>query len=156
VVRTLLCFLAVVSTLLLLLSLPSGSIDVSDLWRFLGFASLPLFLVLGFYLLRRTQSARKRTASRLAISSLLLPAGLLFLLLCVAEVGCTKRAAPSYSPDGKHVAILRFALQGALGDDYANQFRCFQARTLQWHQHLNLSCRELAVAGSPLAFRSSA
>src|SRR5450432_1531724 len=44
---------------------------------------------------------------------------ILVLFLLMVEAGCTKSAPPIYSPDGRHVAILHYVLQGSLGDDYA-------------------------------------
>jgi hypothetical protein len=120
--KALILFLAIASTLLLLLLLPTGSIDISDLWRFLGFASVPFLLVLGFWLFRHSKTSWVRLSGNVALSVLLLPTGLFFLLLCVMESGCTKRVAPIYSPDGKHLVLLQFVLQGALGDDYGDVY----------------------------------
>lgn len=43
----------------------------------------------------------------------------LALLVSVASVGCSRYALPIYSPDGRYLAVRTYALQGALGDDYA-------------------------------------
>src|SRR5262245_17604930 len=41
----------------------------------------------------------------------------MFVLL--ASVGCSRRSPVIYSSDQRHVAIVTYLLQGALGDDYA-------------------------------------
>lgn len=120
--KALALFIALTSTLLLLLSLPTGSIDISDLWKFLGFASVPFLLVLGFWFFRHRHPSWVRLSGNVALSVLLLPTGLFFLLLCLVELGCTKRVPPIYSPDRKHLVLLQFGLQGALGDDYGDVY----------------------------------
>ena len=44
---------------------------------------------------------------------------LLVFGLLVVQASCTRRPPPLYSPDQRHLAIISYALQGALGDDYA-------------------------------------
>jgi len=112
-------FLAAGSTLFLLLSWPTGAIDISELWWFLAWVFILLLPVLGIRLSRYLKNAWMRISGTIAASVLMIPASLLFLLLCVAQVGCTKRMTLP-SPSGKHIALLEFALQGALGADYAN------------------------------------
>lgn len=43
----------------------------------------------------------------------------LVLILTIVLVSCTRHAPPIYSPDGRHVAVLGYAMQGALGENYA-------------------------------------
>ena len=43
----------------------------------------------------------------------------LVLVVSVASVGCSRYAAPIYSPDRRHLVVRTYALEGALGDDYA-------------------------------------
>ena len=45
---------------------------------------------------------------------------LLLMLLMLVQVACSKNAPLLHSPDGKHIVITSYALQGALGSDYAN------------------------------------
>jgi hypothetical protein len=44
----------------------------------------------------------------------------LVTLLLIFQTACAKYPAPIESPDGRHVAIVSYALAGALGADYAN------------------------------------
>lgn len=112
-------FLAVGSTLFLLLSWPTEAIDISELWWFLAWVLLLCLPVLGVRLSRSFKNAWMRRSGTFVSSVLLVPASLLFLLLCVAQVGCTKRVSLP-SPSGKHRALLEFGAQGALGADFAN------------------------------------
>ncbi len=111
-------FFAIVSALLLLLSLPTGSIDITDLWRFLTFALLPFLPLLSLIFSGGIRLRWARISVKAIGSLLLIPTGLFFLGMCVFESAGVRHAPPLYSPDGKHVALLWFALQGALGDDY--------------------------------------
>ncbi len=45
---------------------------------------------------------------------------LALVLVISGEYSCTARAPVAHSPDGKHVAILTWSLQGALGMDLAS------------------------------------
>jgi hypothetical protein len=60
-----------------------------------------------------------RLSLKMLSSVLLLASGAVVFLVTLTSVGCSKSADPLYSPDRRHVAVLRYALQGALGDDYA-------------------------------------
>ena len=106
------------SLTLLVLSFPTKSVDISDLWLFLGIALIPYLMLLGFRFSSHIKVVWIRWSVKTLASVLLFPAGALFLLMCLAQSACTRRASPIYSPDGKHIALLRFAMQGALGDDY--------------------------------------
>lgn len=70
--------------------------------------------------LANSRPARARVLFKIVNSLLLVPAGLRLLLMCFSEVACVKRAPPSVSPDGKHIAYLRVVLGGALSDDYGS------------------------------------
>jgi hypothetical protein len=65
----------------------------------------------------------RRRFTRLFVKTL--AAGLLitvvvaFLFLLLIDIMFGKHAPPIYSPDGRYVAVVTYALQGALGDDYA-------------------------------------
>ena len=115
-------FLFLASALLLLLSLPTGSIDISDLWRFLGFSLLPSLPLVALWACRSIQTTWLRIAMSSVSAIVLIPACGVFLLLCLAEVGCVRRSPPVYSPDGMHVALQEFSLAGALGDDYGSVY----------------------------------
>jgi hypothetical protein len=81
---------------------------------------LPVIIAGAFFRLARQLRRRPmRIAARLSASVALVFSATVLLLLLLAEVACTKYARPSYSPDRKHVATISYALQGALGDDYA-------------------------------------
>jgi hypothetical protein len=101
------------------LSLPTGSIDVSDAWRFFGFALPPFLVGLGLKLSSHMKTGWLRIFGKVAMSVLLIPTCLVFLFLCLTESGCNKRVPQIYSPDRKHIGLLQFLFQGALGDDYA-------------------------------------
>lgn len=120
VARPFALFIAIASTLLLVLRLPTGSIDISDLWQFLGWALLPSVLLLGLRLSRHIQTRWVRTVARAAGSLLLVPLGFFFLLLCLVQSGCVRHAAPLYSPDGQYIVVWQVVMAGALGDDYCN------------------------------------
>lgn len=59
---------------------------------------------------------------------------MLVLLMLMIQAGCSKSAPPILSPDGRHVAILHFALQGALADDYA--IVDLRARWMPWPENV--------------------
>ncbi len=115
-------FFAIASTLLLVLSLPTGSIDVTDLWRFLLFALLPSVPLLAIIHSSAIKVGWMRILLRTVSSLLIIPAALFFLGLCLVQSACVKRSSPIYSPDGKHLALVEFIGQGALGDDYGNVY----------------------------------
>jgi len=115
-------FFAISSTLLLVLSLPTGSIDVTDLWSFLLFALLPSIPLLAITHSSSIKVGWIRTLLRTVSSLLIIPAALLFLMLCLAQSACVRRNSPIYSPDGKHLALVQFVGQGALGDDYGSVY----------------------------------
>ena len=116
--KALLLFLLAGSLTLLVLSLPTGSIDIADLWLFLGFALVPYLPVLGFRFSSYIKAVWIQRSVKTLTSILLFPAGLFFLFMCLGQSACTRRASPIYSPDGKHIALVEFAMQGALGADY--------------------------------------
>jgi hypothetical protein len=59
-------FVAVTSTLFLLLSIPTGSVDISDPWLFLGFSAVPALLIIAVRQSLLAISARLRSTRRLA------------------------------------------------------------------------------------------
>src|ERR1019366_4967457 len=113
-------FVAVISTLFLLLSIPTGSVDISDLWRFLAFAAVPALLIVAFRQSLRLQRKLFRIPALSASTIALFASGSVFVLLCLGESACTRRAAPIYSPNGGHLALVRTGLGGALDADYVS------------------------------------
>jgi hypothetical protein len=112
-------FVCAGSAVQLVLAIPSGSIDISDLWRFLGFCLMPLLPLLGIIVLRELRIRWLRISATALCSVLMIPASSFLLLLCLFDGSCTARTPPSYSPDAKHIALLEVTEGGALGPDYA-------------------------------------
>jgi hypothetical protein len=113
-------FVLLFSTLLLVLSLPTGSLDISNLWPFLVWGLAPSVPLLGFWLARNIKALWLKVSVRAVASLLIIPTGLFLLLMCLVESACTRRTPPIYSPDGGYVALVEFYVQGALGEDSAN------------------------------------
>jgi hypothetical protein len=72
-----------------------------------------------FRMAKRIRARWIRLSIRTVSSVLVGISALLVMLVSVASVGCSRYAAPIYSPDGRYLAVPTYALQGALGDDYA-------------------------------------
>jgi hypothetical protein len=94
-----------------------------DVSQFIPF--LNLLLVSGFaWMTFRFAKSVKRRWLRIPIRAVTCSVGVMgatfVVLLLLFDAACTRRAAPITAPDGQHVAVLTYALQGALGDDYAN------------------------------------
>jgi hypothetical protein len=93
--------------------------DISEIWPFL---KALLFPVGGWTMLlfaKRIKARCMRLLIKTVASGIVALGTIALLLLLLFEAACSKRASPIYSPDGQHVVLLRYALQGALGDDYA-------------------------------------
>jgi hypothetical protein len=73
-----------------------------------------------FRLAKRVRWRWLRLSIKAASSALFVAGAVVLILVLIASVGCSRHAPPIYSPDRRHVAVLTYALQGALGDDYAN------------------------------------
>ena len=111
-------FVFALSTLLLILSLPTGSIDISDLWPFLA---LGLVLLIPCWILAlafRIESRWIKLPLQTVGSLLMIPMVPIILMMCLSQAGCVHRNPPIYSPDGKYLALVENMGQGALGDDY--------------------------------------
>jgi hypothetical protein len=94
--------------------------DVSVL---LPFVNLLLFTAGAsaiFRLSKRVHSSWLRIPIKATASILGVMAAGTLLMLLLFEASCTRHATPIKSPDGRYVAVIDYALQGALGDDYAN------------------------------------
>jgi hypothetical protein len=68
---------------------------------------------------KRIRARWLRLSIRTVSSVLVGISAVLVLLVSVASVGCSRYGAPIYSPDGRHLAVRTYVLQGVLGDDYA-------------------------------------
>ena len=113
------CTFAGATLLLSASSIPAGWIDISDFWPIMRQALVPTVPLLALLLARRIPRRWIRIPASIASSLTVCFAGALFLFLCLSEAGCEKRVAPMYSPDGKHVALVRISLGGALSEDFA-------------------------------------
>jgi hypothetical protein len=93
--------------------------DISELW-IPGIVFLIAFAMAGAFLLgRRVTNKVVRIPVRVTASAGMLCSSLLLALLIFDLYSCTGRVPAIYSPDGKHVAIVTYGLQGALGLDIA-------------------------------------
>jgi hypothetical protein len=93
--------------------------DISEAFSILKFL-LPLIAALVLFRFgNRIQHPVFRFFVKSACSLLAFASAAVILIVSVVSVGCSRHAHPMYSPDHRHVAILTYALQGALGDDYA-------------------------------------
>jgi hypothetical protein len=93
--------------------------DISELWSFCKFL-LPLAAACMVYrIARRLHRRWLQVSIKTVASALFVGSVILALLVVLSSAGCTRHAPPISSPDGRHIALLRYALQGALGDDYA-------------------------------------
>jgi len=88
--------------------------DISDIWPF---AILAAALAAVIFFARRFIKPRGLRLSIVSIYTIL-TALVVLIDLAIIEA-CTKRAPLILSPDHRHVALLSFAFQGALDDDYA-------------------------------------
>jgi hypothetical protein len=89
--------------------------DVSDIWWYLALAVFVAGLI---FCVRKL--IKDRWVRDLVATITLIVTGTLVLLAFAITAACTKRAPLMYSPDQRHIALLNYAFQGALGDDYAN------------------------------------
>lgn len=90
--------------------------DISEVWRNSGFLIAPL---LALFLLRRSRRISTLLMRRVATASasLFLALSALALMLDGCELeSCTARRPGIVSPDGKHVAIVTWFLDGARVD----------------------------------------
>jgi hypothetical protein len=93
-----------------------------DISQVVGFSKFLLTVAVSWAILRIARPIRHRwlrISIRTIVSLLFVCSVILVFFLLIVQAGCTKSAPPIYAPDGRHVAILHYALQGALGDDYA-------------------------------------
>jgi hypothetical protein len=114
-------FFGASSSLLLVFALPTGSIDISDLWRFSLYFLLPIvpvcLLALAMWGVIRIAWA-KYIVGTVSTVALILGATI-FSVLCFAQAGCERRPPALYSQNRLRVALRDFKGQGGLGDDFA-------------------------------------
>jgi hypothetical protein len=104
-----------------LFTIQSGeSMDISEALSLAKFFLPLLASWVIFRFAKRIQVRWLRLSVRTFSSVFVTASAVLVLVVSVAWVGCTERASPIYSPDRRHLAVMTYALQGALGDDYAN------------------------------------
>ena len=94
--------------------------DVSECLRLLAPMVVPVVAWAVFRIGKRVKRRWLRLPIRAVASAAGSVSAVIVLLLFLAETGCTKHPPPIESPDGHYVAILSYALQGALGADYAD------------------------------------
>jgi len=93
--------------------------DISELPRY-GIVLFVLVMFVALFVVAKRLSRKWVRWPVRGVTSL--GAGLTVLLIALFVFGdysCTARAPKAYSPDGKHVAIITWGLQGALGADMA-------------------------------------
>jgi hypothetical protein len=104
--------------------------DISEVLSFLKFF-LPLAVSwMIFRIAKRVRYRWLRISIKTIASAFLVCSVFLVLSMLLVSVGCSKRAPPMYSPDGRHVVILTYGLQGALGFDHATVH--LRSRWIPW------------------------
>jgi hypothetical protein len=93
--------------------------DISERFALLRWILIPI----GSWIIFRFANRVHRSILRIPIKSIAGVVGVLgvvlVLLLMLMEGACSKYAPSIQSPDGKHVAVVRYVLAGALGADSA-------------------------------------
>ncbi len=89
------------------------------LLAFLPIISFCLLCWCGFYFGKRISLKWLQFLTRAISLGLLAIGSMVGALMIFGEFACRVRVPPIYSPDRKHVALLRYGLQGALGLDMA-------------------------------------
>jgi len=93
--------------------------DVSEVWPFVKLAAVVVLGGVAFWVLRRVRSGWVRIPARLLAAGTTTISFLVLVLFAVTEQGCSMRAPALWSPDGGHLALVRWGMQGALGADGA-------------------------------------
>ena len=114
-------FFGASSSILLVFALPTGSIDISDLWRFSLYFLLPVLplclLALAMWNMIRIAWAKYVVGTVSTVA--LIFGGTVFSVLCFAQAGCERRPPVLYSQNRLRLALRDFKGQGGLGDDFA-------------------------------------
>ena len=93
--------------------------DISEVWFPLGLLSVPACAWIVCAVAKRIKKGWLRRPIRTMSSAVGVISASIGLVLLLVEAGCTEHVSIQ-SPDGYHLAVFRYAMQGALGDDYAN------------------------------------
>lgn len=93
--------------------------DISDVWSLLVQLLLPAGAWAVLQLARRIHRRWARSLIEATASGAVVLGTMALLMSLLFEAACTKRVSPIYSPDGRYVVVIRYALQGALGADDA-------------------------------------
>jgi hypothetical protein len=93
----------------------SAQVDVSDWMAYLPPLLLFLLATVALLHIRRLRFVRALLATAFAILLIVMAFTSVFFIRFTPR----ERAQRAWSPDGKHVALLRYELHGALGDDRA-------------------------------------
>ncbi|MBK7930185.1 MAG: hypothetical protein IPJ98_22750 [Bryobacterales bacterium] len=99
--------------------LSSRRMDVSEIWPFVTIAAVVVLGGIAFWLARRVRSGWVRIPARLLAAGTTTVSLCLLLLFASLDSACTVRGPAIWSPDGGHVALLRWDVQGAFGADAA-------------------------------------
>jgi hypothetical protein len=99
--------------------LKSTSLDISELWSSCNFLLAPTVGLIAFHFAKYIHSQRLRIPVRMVTAAFFAVAAGLLMLVALVQLGCSEHAR-LYSPDGKHVLVISYIGQGALGADYAN------------------------------------
>lgn len=99
--------------------MPPG-IDISELWIPAVAWLIACGMAGAFLLGRRIRRRWLRIPVRATASAGMLTSLIALVLLMFTLYSCTGRVPAVYSPDGKHVAVVTYGLQGALGLDIAD------------------------------------
>lgn len=91
--------------------------DVSEIWPFVKLATVVVLGGVAFWVLRRVRSGWVRIPARVLAAGTTTVSLMLLVLLATLEQDCRVRAPALWSPDGEHVALLRWGVQGAVGPD---------------------------------------
>ena len=91
----------------------SAQVDVSDWMIYLPPLLLLLLAIVALLHVRRLRSVRALLATAFAILLVLMASANIFFIRFAPR----ERGQREWSPDGKHVALLRYELLGAFGDD---------------------------------------
>jgi hypothetical protein len=96
-------------------------LDISELWASLKFLLLPVFGWILLHVAKHIHRRWLRIPARAIAAVFLATTTALVMFLSLVELGCSKHSQ-LYSSDGKHVLVISYIGQGALGADYANIF----------------------------------
>jgi hypothetical protein len=100
-------------------SLQAGPAEVRDLWPYFSLGLIPCLAAIAFWQCFRLPSLWQRVPIVVTSSLVGLPAAFLLFIMLSMQGSCTRRHPPLYSPDGWHAAVMRNAMQGAVGPDGA-------------------------------------